>query len=118
MIYVCSSRNLLVHLDLQSALKEIAARDDVELIFCIGGSYLYNECLEYCSKIFYTEIRYRFDDCDTFFHLPSTGFTLQPTQKMDDFFEKLKLYYGIQGKRKRTDPLTGIEYEFLIYDRD
>jgi len=85
--------------DFDSCLREVSQMNDVEEIFIIGGSQLYNEVLthRYFETAYITRIYSKFH-CDVFFNwLPYGKFT--QTYRSD-----LKTY-------------KDIEYEFLIYKR-
>lgn len=91
--------DVIVKRDFESALETASARNDVERIFVIGGSQVYEEAIKRkeCERIYLTEIEQPVFECDTFFPKIGDSYTLERSS-----FDK-----------KERD----IVYRFLVYKR-
>ena len=81
---------------LEDALE--AAGEDA---FIMGGGYTYRQALPFATKIYLTRIHTTIPDADTFF----------PALPEDEW--KITASSGL-----RTDPVSGLEFEFLTYERN
>lgn len=89
------SADVFFHDSLEDALA--AAGEDA---FIIGGGYTYRSAMPYATRIYLTRIYATIEDADTFF------------PEISDSLWRL-----VSAGGRQTDPESGLEYEFLIYEK-
>ncbi|XP_050521687.1 dihydrofolate reductase [Daktulosphaira vitifoliae] len=94
---------VLLYPELYKAVEDLSLKENIEKIWVIGGSFLYNEAIkdENCKNLYITKIDQEFT-CDTFFP------TIDP-----------KLFIEIDDPEVSKGNMNenGITYEFKVYKR-
>lgn len=78
----------------------IAATSPEESVFSIGGGSVYRQTIELATKIYLTKVYVRIDDADTFF----------PEIDASKWKETSRSPMG-------HDEASGLDYEFIVYER-
>ncbi|XP_046985171.1 dihydrofolate reductase-like isoform X3 [Schistocerca americana] len=75
---------VIVHTSLEDAIKDLHNRQDVETVWVIGGSSVYDEMMKssYCHRLYITNILKDYN-CDTFF--PEIGSQYKSVRVLSDW---------------------------------
>ncbi|MCM1177315.1 MAG: dihydrofolate reductase [Clostridium sp.] len=79
---------------------DMAAADDEAGCFVIGGGEIYSQAIDYADRLYVTEVHTSIEDADTFFP------AIDPA-----------VWEVSSRSEMKSDPETGLAFEFVVYHR-